>query len=106
MRFACSHYLGHKISTENDVRVKAEHPISACRPDRLVLSGGKSNVSVVVDHTPSRFDHAQQFARAIGGGVVHDDHLELTIVLLLNRGDALTEILCRVPGNDCDGDHW
>src|SRR5664280_2018068 len=102
MRFPSSHHLRHKVGTEHDIGVKTEHPISACRPNRLVLSGSESNVALVVDHSPSGLDLTQQLACAIDRGVVHDGYLKFAIVLLLDRGETRIEILCRVPGDDCD----
>src|ERR1019366_3380085 len=106
MRFPSSHHLRDEVGTEHDVGIKAEQPISACRPDSLVLSGGKSNVPLVVDHPPAWLNLTQELSRAVRRGIVHNYYLEVAIVLLLDRSEARIEILCRIPGNDCDGDHW
>ena len=82
MRFSAGNQLADEVRAEHDVGIEAQHPLSARRPDRLVLAGGKSNIRFVVDHAPARLDFVQQCPRAIAGGVVHDDHFEVAVVLL------------------------
>jgi hypothetical protein len=73
-------------------------------PNPLVAGGAEAGVGLV-DHAHPRVtlgDPVGELARAVGGAVVDDDHLERMVRLLEDAGQAVGEVALHVVGRHHD----